>query len=290
MRFRLTGLLALAAAVVMCSSAVQAQECGGCDGGYSGYSGDVNAGNMCGGVDAYGGMNSANCGRGMTNGQAAGLWAGYCNENCYHDSHGGCRLSGGRQGGFGGGGCGLRSGGGCMSGSAGCGSSFGWPGGGGSCGGGSLFGGRNRGGCGGNASCNSGPVFGQQNAYFNEFVGADYGMMDFQSNVSGSITGACGCNGGGMGMPVNVESANIYGQSMGGEMYGSAGSGWGGDVSYGNGAMMNDGSMDNGSTQGGSIMNDPYNNGAENGDTGSDSVLGETISDEAQEAINEDGN
>ena len=79
----------------------------------------------------------ANCGRGITQQQAEGLWGGYCTESCAYQHQGnpggGCSLCGAK------GGCGCGSGG-CNNGS------FGYPtGGGGGCGGGSCLGGKGHG-------------------------------------------------------------------------------------------------------------------------------------------------
>ncbi len=136
-------------------------------GGYGDYGGMVDGG--CGGYGSYGAVGFDNgCNRAITNQQAAGLWAGYCTEDCSykgptgcrlfggHGGGGGCKLFGGRsRGGFGGGfGGGGFAGGGCFGyPTSGCGTSSCGIGGGG-CGlsrGGGLFSrlrGRRGGGCG----------------------------------------------------------------------------------------------------------------------------------------------
>lgn len=290
-------MIGIIAAVVFCGN-VSAQGFG------SGYAMTAFGGGL-GGYSNYGALGGAgiigdNCGRGITQGQAESLWAGYCTESCaYPGSYGGdvsagggggCRLFGG------GGGCklfggGLKSGGGLFSGGGG-GDCFGYPsdgccdsgcGGGGFGGGGIIsgFGGGFGGGMLGSSTCDSGagggcrlfgggggcrargrgtglfskfmnmggggggccfrrnrggstgyavdyvPVAfqssasqcGSNDAYFNEFVGHEYGTSGMQSVVSGCATGACG---GGY----NAPAASM-----------SYGGGQAQDMSYGTGAV-----------------------------------------------------
>ena len=170
MIFKTLKLAVVVAALAVCGNAT-AQDCG-----------------SCGGSVVYGGtMDYAqdNCGRRITQGSAASLWAGYCNETCDYGGGSDCGCGGGC-----GGGCGLNLGsrlggrlgnrGGCDS---GCGSSF-VSHGGGSCGGGCSLGSRGGklrglfsglgGGFGGGSSC-----------------GCDMGCFGYPTG------GGCGGNGGG---------------------------------------------------------------------------------------------
>ena len=121
-------------------------------GGFSGggFGGGGNAGVVPGNYGSYGGFGGlgydSGCGRGISSSQAAGLWSGYCTDNCSYNGpqrqglfgrHGCCLKK--RNRGCGGGGCGGGFGGGCGGGccgfNQGC---FGYPSGGcgGGCGGG----------------------------------------------------------------------------------------------------------------------------------------------------------
>jgi len=148
--------LAIVLAAFIIAVPASAQDCG------------CNQGGSYGAYGAYGSQD--NCGRGISQQQAEGLWAGYCNESCGYQgggsNRGGCslgsRLHGGvgcNSGGFGypsGGGCG--GGKGCLGGK-GCGCKlFGGRHGGGGCGAGAVDScgtGSCGGGC-GTSSCDSG--------------------------------------------------------------------------------------------------------------------------------------
>ena len=141
--------LILAIAVMACCTEVNAQGCG-CGGDY-GY-----ASVAMGGYGGFGG-GSNNCGRDISQGDAAALWSNYCTESCTDHSGGGlfsrlkAKCGGGLcgGGGFGGGHCGgggFGGGFGYGGGSCGCDQGcFGYPAGG--CGGGCGGGGCGGGGC-----------------------------------------------------------------------------------------------------------------------------------------------
>ncbi len=154
MMFQTLKVAIVAAALAVCGTSI-AQDCGSCGGAVS-YGGSASYGTDNGG---------ANCGRGITQGQAAALWAGYCTENCGYTGGNDCGCESSCDSGCGGGhGCSLGSrlgsrGGklrGMFSGSGGssCGGCdlgcFGYPsdcGGCGNDGGGFLSGGLMKGGC-----------------------------------------------------------------------------------------------------------------------------------------------
>ncbi len=247
--------VAVAIAAMACCTNLNAQDCGyggpamGFGGGY-GYA-PVQTGGGCG---CGGEMN--NCGREISQGDAAALWGNYCSERCqtvgghhglFSRLKGGC--GGGGASGFGGGGCGC----GC---DQGC---FGYPAGGcgcnaaGGCGGGyggGLLAGKLGGGCGkcgskgrcgcrskrskrGASACGEAPVgfsggcdtcgCSDGGSYFNQPVGYDYGTAGIHSAVQGCATGACGQYGA-VGAPTNYGAPMMqHGQpAQGPEVVGEA--------------------------------------------------------------------
>lgn len=233
--------IAVAIAAMACCTNLDAQDCG-CAGQAMGYGGGygyapVQMGGGCGGD---GGM--SNCGRTISQGDAAALWGNYCNEGCQTSS--GCGLfsrlkgNGGCGGGACGGGAGGRSSGGFGGGGCGCGCDqgcFGYPTGGCGCGAGGGYGGGGllagklgggsgkcglKGRCGcrskrskcGSSPCGEAPVgfsggcdtcgCGDGGSYFDQPVGYDYGTDGMHSVVQGCASGACGQSGA-VGAPVN---------------------------------------------------------------------------------------
>ena len=227
---------AVAIVAIACCSNLNAQDCG-CGGGGYGYA-PIAIGGGCG-AGGYGGVN--NCGREITQGNAAALWADYCTESCTdngglfshlkgkHGCKGGCGCKG-----HGGGSCGCNQG---------C---FGYPSGGGcgAGGGGCLGGGRHAGGCGKHAggcgkcgrkghhckckrkgncsSCGEAPVAfsggcdtcgcSGNSSYFSQPVGYDYGTDGMHSVVQGCASGACGgANVGGYQQAPSVVGEAIQG-------------------------------------------------------------------------------
>lgn len=293
---------------------------------------------ICGQASAqyYGALGGAgvagdNCGRGITDSQAASLWAGYCTETCGYyggsaggssyagsscggevsygdiscgdiscgDSscdvapvHSGCKLFGGGmlRGLLGGGGCGCDQGG------------FGYPS---DCCGGDVFGGGYAGGYGGlsysASSCDTSIVSGgcglfggcrlrgrgtglfarlfsrsgggcclsrnlapsysvnyvpvtfqasasqcgANNAYFDEFIGPEYGTTGMQSSVSGCATGACGASSydGGFDLGGAPDMGYSGGHSQGAVDYGQQSYEAGAD--FGMGKSVVDGQVQN---------------------------------------------
>jgi len=196
MKFKMIAMIAVAILAVGStgtSALAQGCGCGGDIGGgfgadFGGYTGVVP-----GNYGSYGGFGNlgydSTCGRGISSSQAAGLWGGYCTDDCTYN---GPQRRGCLKGRHGGGGCFGGGGGGCCFG----GDCFGYPSCGCGCGGGGHFGG---GGC-----CLKRKLAGLRGPSINDCGG--------QIGGYGGYGSSCDC-GGSLG---TIGSYSSYGSSCGG--------------------------------------------------------------------------
>ena len=176
--------LAVAIVAIACCSNLNAQDCG-CGGGGYGYAPIAIGGGY--GAGGYGGFN--NCGREITQGNAAALWADYCTESCTDNGglfgHRKGKCGKGHCGRGGGGGFGYGGGGGCCD--QGC---FGYPAGCG-CGGGGIGGGCGHGGMFGGGRHGHGCKGGGRHGH----CGGGCGRKGHHCKSKGSSCDSCCCGG-----------------------------------------------------------------------------------------------